>query len=145
MPQWQAQPLAGSITTASPSTTTDPATVHLVSSVALRRLASRAVTVASGFGCGADWFRNVTAGGPVAVDLGRGARAADHEVLALDEAEQLMLRYERNHRLAAPVLRRALSAMVGWRYEGTAEQRGRLVEQLPVVRFTPARTDRQAP
>lgn len=100
---------------------------------------SGAVTVVSGFGGGADWFRNVTAGTPAWVDLGRGARAADHEVLGADEAEQVLAAYERRNRLATPVLRRALSALVGWRYRGTAADRRRLVEQLPVVRFTPAR------
>ena len=37
---------------------------------------SGAVTLVSGFGRGADWFRNVAAGGPVGVDLGRGPRLA---------------------------------------------------------------------
>ncbi len=114
--------------------------LHTVLEVVDHDPATGAVTVVSGFGRRADWFRNVTAGGPVAVDLGRGPRLATHEVLPLDEAEQVVALYERRNRLATPVLRRALSAMVGWRYEGTPEQRRRLVEQLPVVRFTPART-----
>jgi deazaflavin-dependent oxidoreductase (nitroreductase family) len=118
---------------------------HTVLEVVDHDPVSGAVTVVSGFGSRSDWFRNVTSGGPVAVDLGRGPRCAEHEVLPLEDAERMIGRYERRHRLATPVLRRALSAMVGWRYEGTDDQRRRLVEQLPVVRFTPARSDRQAP
>ncbi len=98
-----------------------------------------AVTVVSGFGRGSDWFRNVQAGGRVAVDLGRGPRLAEHEVLDAGEAERVLAAYERRNRLMTPVLRRALSAMVGWSYRGTDAHRRRLVAQLPMVRFTPAR------
>ena len=97
-----------------------------------------AVTVVSGFGPRADWYRNVLAGGPVAVDLGRGPRRARHEVVDPTEAEVVLRGYEERNRIATPVLRRALSAMVGWRYTGAPAQRRRLVEQLPMVRFTPA-------
>jgi deazaflavin-dependent oxidoreductase (nitroreductase family) len=103
-----------------------------------------ALTVVSGFGKRADWFRNVVAGGPVAVDLGRGPRLAGYELVDPAEAELLLASYEARNRIATPVLRRALSAMVGWRYEGTAEQRRRLVSELPVVRFTPARAGAQS-
>jgi len=115
---------------------------HTVLEVVDHDQVSGAVTVVSGFGSRSDWFLNISAGGPVAVDLGRGPRPADHEVLSVDEADDALRRYEERHRLATPVLRRALSAIVGWRYDGTAEQRRRLVEQLPSVRFTPARPGR---
>jgi deazaflavin-dependent oxidoreductase (nitroreductase family) len=111
---------------------------HTVLEVVDHDRATGAVTVASGFGRRADWYLNVTAGGPVAVDLGRGPRLADHEVVPVEEAASLLEGYERRHRIAAPVLRRALGAMAGWRYRGTPDQRRRLVEQLPLVRFTPA-------
>jgi deazaflavin-dependent oxidoreductase (nitroreductase family) len=112
--------------------------LHTVLEVVDHDESTGAVTVVSGFGPRADWFRNVEAGGPVAVDLGRGPRAARHEVLSSEEAERILARYERRNRIATPVLRRALSAMVGWRYRGTPDQRRRLVSELPVVRFTPA-------
>jgi deazaflavin-dependent oxidoreductase (nitroreductase family) len=111
--------------------------LHTVLEVVERDRGTGAVTVVSGFGRRSDWFRNVTAGGPVAVDLGRGPRLATYEVLPESEAERVVLGYERRNRIATPVLRRALSAMLGWRYEGTPDQRRRLVEQLPVVRFSP--------
>jgi deazaflavin-dependent oxidoreductase (nitroreductase family) len=112
---------------------------HAVLEVVDHDRTTGAVTVVSGFGPGSDWFRNVVAGGPVAVDLGRGPRPADHEVLGPEAAEAVIAGYERRNRLATPVLRRALSAMVGWPYRGSPEDRRRLVAQLPVVRFTPAR------
>lgn len=112
---------------------------HTVLEVVDHDRSTGAVTVISGFGRGSDWFRNVLAGGPVAVDLGRGPRPAEHEVLGPEEAERLVAGYERRNRVMTPVLRRALSAMVGWPYEGTDEQRRRLVAELPMVRFTPAR------
>ncbi len=112
--------------------------LHTVLEVVDRDSATGAVTVVSGFGRRSDWFRNVVAGGPVAVDLGRGPRRAAHEVLPPPEAEQVLATYERRNRIATPVLRRALSAMVGWRYDGSPEQRRRLVEELPFVRFSPA-------
>lgn len=98
-----------------------------------------AVTVVSGFGRGADWFRNVTSGAPVGVDLGHGPRRADHEVLPVGEAVAVLARYEHRNRFAAPVVRRALSALTGWEYRGTDADRRRLAEELPMVRLTPAR------
>jgi deazaflavin-dependent oxidoreductase (nitroreductase family) len=111
---------------------------HTVLEVVERNPATGAVTVVSGFGRHSDWYRNVVAGGPVWVDLGRGARRADHEVLPLDDAERVIADYERRNRIIAPVIRRALGAMTGTTYRGTPEDRRRLVEQLPVVRFRPA-------
>ena len=87
-----------------------------------------------------DWYRNVTAGGPVWVDLGHGARTeAEHAVLPMDEAVTLLAAYEQRNRLSLPVLRRALSRLVGWRYTGSDEDQRRLADDLPMVRFTPAR------
>ncbi len=111
---------------------------HTVLEVVDHDRATGAVTVVSGFGRGSDWYRNVRAGGPVEVDLGRGPRRAVPEELPVEEAERVIAGYERRNRVATPVLRRALSAMLGWRYAGTPEQRRRLVEQLPLVRFRPA-------
>ena len=46
--------------------------------------------------------------------------------------------YERRNRWVMPVIRRALSWLVGWRYDGSDEARRRLVGQLPFVAFRPA-------
>ena len=51
----------------------------------------------------------------------------------------LLEAYERRNRLATPVLRRALSRLVGRRYTGSDEDRRRLADDLPMVRFTPGR------
>ncbi|NHI19857.1 nitroreductase family deazaflavin-dependent oxidoreductase [Phycicoccus endophyticus] len=111
---------------------------HVVLEVVEHDPVTGAVTVVSGFGRSADWFRNVTAGGPVAVDLGRGPRLADHQVLPLEEAVAVLRRYEGRNRLAGPLVRRALGALVGWRYTGSDADRRRLAAELPMVRLTPA-------
>jgi hypothetical protein len=52
-----------------------------------------------------------------------------------DEATQILADYEyRNHYLR-PVINRILGYLVGWRYDGSTEAQGRLVEQLPMVAF----------
>ena len=38
---------------------------------------------------------------------------------------------------AAPVIRRVLSWLVGWRYDGSDSARQRLARQLPIVTFRP--------
>ena len=38
----------------------------------------------------------------------------------------------------APIVRRVLSRLLGWRYDGSEDARRRLVCQLPLVAFRPA-------
>jgi len=97
-------------------------------------------TVISGFGQGADWLRNLRAGGRAEVDFGRGPRPAAYRVLALDEAEEVYAAYERRNVLVAPVVRWTLSALLGWRYDGSAEARRRMVAELPMVALRPAQS-----
>jgi hypothetical protein len=37
--------------------------------------------------------------------------------------------------MVAPVIRRLLTALLGWRYDGSEAARHRLVRQLPIVAF----------
>jgi hypothetical protein len=37
--------------------------------------------------------------------------------------------------MVAPVIRRLLTALLGWRYDGSETARHRLVRQLPIVAF----------
>lgn len=53
------------------------------------------------------------------------------------EAVAAVADYERRNRVAAPIIRSVLSKLVGWRYDGTDEARRRLVEERPLVMFTP--------
>ncbi|HWM56188.1 MAG TPA: hypothetical protein VNO83_00025 [Pseudonocardia sp.] len=45
--------------------------------------------------------------------------------------------YERRNRLIRPVVRRALSWLLGWPYRSSSADRRRLVEQLPVIGLRP--------
>lgn len=100
------------------------------------------LTVVSGFGPGADWLRNLEANGMAEVTVGRRTFAADHRRLDIAEAVDVFADYERRHRAFGPVVRRALSWLLGWRYDGSAGARQRMAEQLPVIalRPTPARS-----
>jgi deazaflavin-dependent oxidoreductase (nitroreductase family) len=98
-------------------------------------------TVLSGFGPRADWLRNLAAAGGAEVSFGAGPRRAAYRVVPFEEAERVVADYERRNRLVAPLVRRVLSGLVGWRYDGSPAARRRLVEQLPMVAFRPALVD----
>jgi deazaflavin-dependent oxidoreductase (nitroreductase family) len=91
--------------------------------------ASHEYVVLAGFGHGADWLQNVLVGGGREVLVGQ---------LAHDEAVAALADYERRNRLIAPVVRRVLSWLVGWRYTGTEVERATLVDQVPMVALRPA-------
>lgn len=97
------------------------------------------VVVIAGLGPTSDWFRNLRAGSPAVIQTGRTAFAADHRVLGAAEAAAVIADYERRHRLVRPVVRRVLTALVGWRYDGSPAARTRLVGERPLVEFRPAR------
>jgi hypothetical protein len=69
----------------------------------------------------------------------RGERFAplDRE-LSGDKATTLLADYERRTRYLAPLIRRLLSWLVGWRYDGTESARERLVAELPFGALRPA-------
>jgi deazaflavin-dependent oxidoreductase (nitroreductase family) len=95
--------------------------------------------VAAGWGRRTQWYLNVLAGGVVEVSTaGRTYRPALREV-EVEEAIAIWADYERRMRFAGPVIRRVLSGLLGWRYDGSAEARRRAAEQLPMLAFKPAR------
>jgi hypothetical protein len=93
------------------------------------------VVVMAGFGPSADWLRNIQALPPVQVEIGRDRFRPVARVLEEPEAVAVLADYERRNRLVAPVVRRVLSWLVGWRYDGSAAARDRLVKELPLVAF----------
>lgn len=95
------------------------------------------VVVVAGLGGSADWYKNVRANPSVEIAIGRERYPATSRTLAEDEAFAVLERYERRHRWIAPAVRRLLSRVVGWRYDGSANGRRRLVGQLPFVAFRP--------
>lgn len=88
--------------------------------------------VVSGFGPRTDWYRNLRAGGLVAIWLGSRRCPATARFVEPEEAAGIMLTYETEHPKAAGMLHREL----GLTHDGTAEGRVRLMGQIPMVGFT---------
>jgi deazaflavin-dependent oxidoreductase (nitroreductase family) len=103
--------------------------------------ASGEAIVMSGFGRQAQWFRNITAGGAAAVQIGARRFPTHARLLQPDEAAAVLADYERRNRLAAPILRRVLSRLAGFDYDHTDEARLRVVRMLPLVGFSPEDPD----
>jgi deazaflavin-dependent oxidoreductase (nitroreductase family) len=95
----------------------------------------REAVVMSGFGQRSNWLLNVLGGGA------REVRIADSRfpplVRRLDPAEavRVLADYERRNRLVAPFVRFLFSRLAGFRYDGSAAARERLVGILPLVGF----------
>jgi deazaflavin-dependent oxidoreductase (nitroreductase family) len=95
------------------------------------------IVVVAGLGRTTDWLRNLEAGGPCEVAIGAYRGPARHRVLGTIEAAAVLADYERRHRLITPVIRRVLTWLTGWRYDGSPEARQRVVLQLPLVGLHP--------
>ena len=93
--------------------------------------------VMSGFGPDANWLRNIQASPIFEVAIGSQRFSAAYRILGEDEAIGVITGYERRHWLAAPIVRGALSRLLGWKYRGSDSERRRLVRQLPLVAFRP--------
>jgi deazaflavin-dependent oxidoreductase (nitroreductase family) len=94
--------------------------------------------VMAGFGHTADWLQNLRAGGGREVTVGTKRFRPDFRELDVDQASAVLAGYEQRNRLIAPVVRRVLSRLVGWRYTGADDQRRRLVAERPLIAFRPA-------
>lgn len=91
--------------------------------------------VVAGRGSAADWYRNIQAHPAVELAIARRRFSPAHRVLDPDEAAAVLADYQRRNRLIMPVLRRVLSWLAGWRYDGTPAARQRLARELPIVAF----------
>jgi deazaflavin-dependent oxidoreductase (nitroreductase family) len=111
---------------------------HVVLEVVRHDRRTGEAVVVSGFGEGADWLRNLRSGGALTVDFGRGPRPAAYRVLPVDEAVATYAAYERRNSLLAPIIRPTLTALLGWRYDGSPAARRRMAQQLPMVALMPA-------
>jgi deazaflavin-dependent oxidoreductase (nitroreductase family) len=106
---------------------------------------TREAVVAAGWGRRTQWLHNVEAGLAREVWIGGARYAPAVRVLAPEEAVEAIAGYERRNRFMAPVVRGVLSRLLGWRYDGSDAARRRLVGQLPLVGFRPARVDEPGP
>lgn len=95
--------------------------------------AKREATVVSGFGPHANWRLNVLAGGAVEVRIADLRFTPAVRAVEGVEAVRVLEDYERRNRLARPIVRKVLSRLAGFRYDGSAEARERLVEALPLL------------
>lgn len=90
--------------------------------------------VASGFGAGSHWYRNIRRHPEVTIQVGRQVLPAIAEALSAEESGRAMVDYARRHPKAA----RQLMKLCGFRVDGTDEDyavMGR--EHIPFVRFHP--------
>lgn len=97
--------------------------------------------VMSGFGRNAGWLRNIRATPDPRVVIGRQHFIASFRELDEADATRVVESYERRSRLMAPIVRAVLSRLLGWPYRGSADDRRRLVRQLPLIAFRPAARD----
>lgn len=98
------------------------------------------VMVVAGFGHTTDWLRNIQAHPAVEITLGRHRFTPVHRILDEDDAAAVLADYEHRNRLLAPVVRRVISRLVGWTYDGSDDARHRVVGELPITAFRPAPT-----
>jgi deazaflavin-dependent oxidoreductase (nitroreductase family) len=112
---------------------------HTVLEVMEYRREGPEAVVMSAFGRNADWLRNIEATPNLKVVIGSQSFIAAHRFLDEEEAVQAIAGYEQRNRVIAPIIRSVLSRFLGWRYKGSASDRRRLVEELPLIAF------RQAP
>ena len=95
------------------------------------------VIVIAGLGRSADWYRNLQAQPAVEVAIGGRRFQPAHRDLEQTEAATTLADYECRNRWVAPVVRRVLSWLVGWDYDGSEHARLRLTRELPLVAFRP--------
>lgn len=97
----------------------------------------RELFVLVGLGRGAQWYRNVVAGGAVEIAIANERFSPDYRELEPAEGEAILGDYERRNRIAAPIVRIVLSRLVGWHYDGSPSARRRLVGERPILAFRP--------
>jgi hypothetical protein len=89
----------------------------------------------SAFGRNADWLRNIEATPGPEVVIGSQHFVAAHRFLDEEEAMRVLTGYERRSWFIAPIIRGALSRLLGWRYGGSTSTRRQLVAQSPLIAF----------
>lgn len=91
--------------------------------------------VTSGTGTKADWYRNIQADPTVAIWIGNHRYPAAARFLAAEQAVEVMKIYEEKH----PKTAAKLEAMMGVSHDDTRESWIAMMEQIPMVGFTPDR------
>lgn len=93
----------------------------------------RSAVVLSGWGDRSQWFRNLQAAPPLAVEVGGESWLRPRfEVLEPDRAVEVVEEYRRDH----PLLMSVLDRFFGWPRKASEEERRRLARDLCVVEFS---------
>jgi hypothetical protein len=95
--------------------------------------------VPAGLGPRAQWLRNVLVAGEAEIEIGHERWAASVRALGPSEAAAVLADYERRNRFALPLVRRLLSRLAGFEYDGSEGARRELAARLPLVAFSPDR------
>lgn len=90
--------------------------------------------VCSGTGPRADWYRNISARPAVSVQVRNDVWTPEQRMLSAAEAGTVFARYEAAH----PATARRLLASMGQSYDGSEEDRVRMMGNIPMVAFRPA-------
>lgn len=105
----------------------------------------REAVVISGLGPNAGWRLNVLAGGAEEVWIGAERFAPRARPLEGEEAFEVFSDYERRNRLLMPLARPVVSKLAGFRYDGSAPARRRLLERMPLLALRDATADHAGP
>jgi len=100
--------------------------------------ARREAIVAAGWGRKTQWLHNVEAGLAKEIWIGRERYVPTYRILDVDEAMDTLRHYERHSGIPKQIVRRVLSWLLGWTYDGSVAARRRAAEQLPLIAFRPA-------
>lgn len=106
--------------------------------VVRHRPATSEIVVASGWGAGSGWYRNLRAAPALEIHHGRRRFRPVQSFLSEADAAGAMGDYVADHPGAARVLG---SWMTGADFDGSEEAIARLVERVPFVAFRPAPSD----
>ncbi len=100
--------------------------------------AKREAVVAAGWGQKTQWLHNVEAGLAREIRIGRDRYTPTYRLLGADEAATLLEHYERHSGMPKSLVRKVLSRLLGWRYDGSEVARRRAIAQVPLLGFRPA-------
>ncbi len=106
---------------------------QVVIEVAGRDRDSGALTVASGFGPNADWYRNLLAHPEITVQLGTRSMAVLAVPLSTEEGARAMVDYAHRHPRSA----RGLARFMGFTVSGGDEDYRSIGREIPFVRLEP--------
>ena len=110
---------------------------HTVLEVMQYREQGPEAVVLSAFGRNPDWLRNIEKTPDPEVVIGSRCFVAMHRFLCEEEAVSVVSGYEQRNWLIRPIICSVLSHLLGWRYDGSPDDRRRLVAQLPLIAFYP--------